>query len=248
MSRPLSHAVQHPSQGLPAGRRESADPAASPCSRRQSAGLLFGIPRRRRRRTPMGPIYVTQQPSYYAPGRIWSLEMGEKSRFDDRRFTLDADVFYVKWTNPAGDRAVLRLSLQHQCRRREGLRARARNGRELTRRSDLRSSSAPRPRLTSASRLRTRRRGSPSTPARPSRMSFRSTPAICRRDIRNDVGTRLTGSWPGSRTRTSARLRTLRISARRWPRTASGLPAGSRQGAPGGSRVRHQPDQQAWPR
>jgi outer membrane receptor protein involved in Fe transport len=46
-----------------------------------------------------GPSYLTNQPSYYAPDDIWSLEVGEKSRFADRRFTVNADVFYVKWHN-----------------------------------------------------------------------------------------------------------------------------------------------------
>jgi outer membrane receptor protein involved in Fe transport len=46
-----------------------------------------------------GPSYLTSQPAYYAPDDIWSVEMGEKSRFDDRRFTVNADVFYVKWHN-----------------------------------------------------------------------------------------------------------------------------------------------------
>jgi iron complex outermembrane receptor protein len=46
-----------------------------------------------------GPSYLNSQPAYYSPDDIWSVEMGEKSRFDDRRFTLNADVFYVKWHN-----------------------------------------------------------------------------------------------------------------------------------------------------
>ena len=46
-----------------------------------------------------GPSYLTSQPSYYAPDDIWSVEMGEKSRFADRRFTVNADVYYVKWHN-----------------------------------------------------------------------------------------------------------------------------------------------------
>jgi iron complex outermembrane recepter protein len=45
-----------------------------------------------------GPSYLTSQPSYYHPDNIWSFELGEKARFDDRRFTVNADVFYVKWT------------------------------------------------------------------------------------------------------------------------------------------------------
>lgn len=44
-----------------------------------------------------GPSYVTAQPSYYGPDSIWSYELGEKARFDDRRITVNADVFYVKW-------------------------------------------------------------------------------------------------------------------------------------------------------
>jgi len=46
-----------------------------------------------------GPSYLTSQPAYYAPDDIWSIEVGEKARFDDRRFTVNADVFYVKWHN-----------------------------------------------------------------------------------------------------------------------------------------------------
>jgi iron complex outermembrane receptor protein len=46
-----------------------------------------------------GPSYLTSQPAYYAPDDIWSVEMGEKARFADRRFTINADVFYVKWHN-----------------------------------------------------------------------------------------------------------------------------------------------------
>jgi len=46
-----------------------------------------------------GPSYLNSQPSYYAPDDIWSVEMGEKARFADRRFTVNADVFYVKWHN-----------------------------------------------------------------------------------------------------------------------------------------------------
>jgi iron complex outermembrane receptor protein len=48
---------------------------------------------------PPGTIYVTSQPAYFSPDSIWSYEIGEKARFDDRRFTLDADIYYVKWKN-----------------------------------------------------------------------------------------------------------------------------------------------------
>jgi outer membrane receptor protein involved in Fe transport len=46
-----------------------------------------------------GPSYLTAQPAYYAPDDIWSFEVGEKAKFNDRRFTINADVFYVKWHN-----------------------------------------------------------------------------------------------------------------------------------------------------
>jgi iron complex outermembrane recepter protein len=46
-----------------------------------------------------GYSYLTKQPAYYAPDDIWSVEVGEKARFADRRFTVNADVFYVKWHN-----------------------------------------------------------------------------------------------------------------------------------------------------
>jgi iron complex outermembrane recepter protein len=46
-----------------------------------------------------GPSYLTEQPAYYHPDDIWSFEVGEKARFDDRRFTVNADIFYVKWHN-----------------------------------------------------------------------------------------------------------------------------------------------------
>jgi outer membrane receptor protein involved in Fe transport len=44
-----------------------------------------------------GPSYLTAQPAYYAPDSLWSFEVGEKAKFNDRRFTVNADVFYVKW-------------------------------------------------------------------------------------------------------------------------------------------------------
>ncbi len=42
--------------------------------------------------------YVSKQPAY-GPDSVLSFELGEKARFDDRRFTLNADVYYIKWTN-----------------------------------------------------------------------------------------------------------------------------------------------------
>jgi iron complex outermembrane recepter protein len=46
-----------------------------------------------------GPSYLTQQPAYYSPDDLWSVELGEKAKLNDRRFTINADVFYVKWHN-----------------------------------------------------------------------------------------------------------------------------------------------------
>lgn len=46
-----------------------------------------------------GGSYLTSQPAYYSPDDIWSGEVGEKAKFDDRRFTVNADVYYVKWHN-----------------------------------------------------------------------------------------------------------------------------------------------------
>jgi outer membrane receptor protein involved in Fe transport len=45
---------------------------------------------------PPPPVYVTSQPSF-SPDSVWSLEVGEKARFGDRRFMLNADVYYIKW-------------------------------------------------------------------------------------------------------------------------------------------------------
>lgn len=43
-------------------------------------------------------VYVTSQPSYSSDS-VWSFELGEKARFDDRRFVVNADVYYIKWQN-----------------------------------------------------------------------------------------------------------------------------------------------------
>jgi len=77
---------------LPTAAQLQANPLAYNCGI-PAASQLSGAP------IPPGTIYVTQQPAYFAPDSIWSYEIGEKSRFDDRRFTLDADIYYVKWKN-----------------------------------------------------------------------------------------------------------------------------------------------------
>ncbi len=43
-------------------------------------------------------VYVTSQPSF-SPDSVWSFEVGEKARLDDRRITVNADVYYIKWQN-----------------------------------------------------------------------------------------------------------------------------------------------------
>ena len=47
--------------------------------------------------TPAG-AYVSKQPGY-GPDAVVSFEIGEKAKFFDRRFTVDADVYYIKWTD-----------------------------------------------------------------------------------------------------------------------------------------------------
>jgi iron complex outermembrane receptor protein len=46
-----------------------------------------------------GPSFLTEQPSYYRADSVTSFELGEKARFADQRFMLNADIFYVKWTD-----------------------------------------------------------------------------------------------------------------------------------------------------
>ncbi len=45
---------------------------------------------------PPPPVYVTSQPSF-SPDSVWSIELGEKAKFADRRFSLNADIYYIKW-------------------------------------------------------------------------------------------------------------------------------------------------------
>jgi iron complex outermembrane receptor protein len=41
--------------------------------------------------------YLSTQPTY-GPDSVWSYELGEKARFDDRRFSVDADFYYITWS------------------------------------------------------------------------------------------------------------------------------------------------------
>ncbi len=45
-----------------------------------------------------GVVTVSSQPNY-SPDSVLSFELGEKAKFDDRRFTINADVYYIKWTD-----------------------------------------------------------------------------------------------------------------------------------------------------
>jgi iron complex outermembrane recepter protein len=44
------------------------------------------------------PVAVHSQPSFL-PDKVWSIELGEKAKLADRRFTINADIYYIKWTD-----------------------------------------------------------------------------------------------------------------------------------------------------
>ena len=46
----------------------------------------------------VGAVSVAAQPNY-TPDSVWSFELGEKARFADRRITVNADIYYIKWTD-----------------------------------------------------------------------------------------------------------------------------------------------------
>jgi iron complex outermembrane receptor protein len=45
-----------------------------------------------------GSVTVSAQPNF-TPDSVWSFEVGEKARFADRRISVNADVYYIKWTD-----------------------------------------------------------------------------------------------------------------------------------------------------
>ena len=45
-----------------------------------------------------GVVTVDKQPNF-TPDSVWSAEIGEKAKFADRRFTVNADIYYIKWTD-----------------------------------------------------------------------------------------------------------------------------------------------------
>jgi iron complex outermembrane recepter protein len=47
---------------------------------------------------PLPPFCQAQQETY-GPDSIWDYELGEKARFLDQRITLNADFYYIRWSN-----------------------------------------------------------------------------------------------------------------------------------------------------
>src|SRR5271170_1896507 len=45
-----------------------------------------------------GPVHVEAQPNF-SPDNVWSVEVGEKAKFADKRITVDGDFYYIKWNN-----------------------------------------------------------------------------------------------------------------------------------------------------
>jgi outer membrane receptor protein involved in Fe transport len=85
---------------LPSTAQLQANPGAYNCGLPIANRLDPNLP------VPKGLVYVTTQPSYFGPDSVWSYELGEKSRFDDRRFTLNADLYYIRWQNIQQDLAL----------------------------------------------------------------------------------------------------------------------------------------------
>src|SRR5277367_6761270 len=46
----------------------------------------------------VGPVHVEAQPNF-SPDNVWSVEVGEKAKFNDKRITVDGDFYYIKWNN-----------------------------------------------------------------------------------------------------------------------------------------------------
>jgi iron complex outermembrane receptor protein len=44
----------------------------------------------------VGAVNVSSQPSF-TPDSVLSFEVGEKAKFDDRRITVNADIYYIRW-------------------------------------------------------------------------------------------------------------------------------------------------------
>jgi outer membrane receptor protein involved in Fe transport len=76
---------------IPTVQQLEINPAAYNCGLPLANQLNPGLA------VPAG-TYVSKQPTF-GPDSVLSFEIGEKSRLDDRRFTLNADVYYIKWSN-----------------------------------------------------------------------------------------------------------------------------------------------------
>jgi iron complex outermembrane recepter protein len=76
---------------IPSIQALTANPAAYNCNVPLENQLDPNLPR------PAG-AYVSSQPGF-GPDHVWSYELGEKARFDDQRFTVNSDIYYIKWTD-----------------------------------------------------------------------------------------------------------------------------------------------------
>jgi hypothetical protein len=83
--------IRHHRQGLASRRLQSAHSAAhgQTVLADQSGAYNCGVG---------AVIPVSSQPNY-SPDSVWSAEIGEKARFADRRITVNADFYYIKWDN-----------------------------------------------------------------------------------------------------------------------------------------------------
>jgi iron complex outermembrane recepter protein len=76
---------------LPTIQELEANPAAYNCNVPLANQLNPSLP------VPPGS-YVSKEPTF-GPDSVWSYELGEKWRFFDRRFTINGDIYYIKWTD-----------------------------------------------------------------------------------------------------------------------------------------------------
>jgi iron complex outermembrane recepter protein len=78
---------------LPTTAQLEANPGAYNCGLPLANRLNPSLP------IPPGFSYVTSEPYTYGPDSVWSFEVGEKARTADQRFTINSDVYYIKWQN-----------------------------------------------------------------------------------------------------------------------------------------------------
>jgi iron complex outermembrane recepter protein len=48
---------------------------------------------------PQDPPFCQSAPLSFGPDNVWNYELGEKSRWNDNRLSINADVFYIVWTD-----------------------------------------------------------------------------------------------------------------------------------------------------